>query len=312
MPESDNCNGKPQKIYINNLDDLIREVISFESDPTEKDSKGNPLKNLLWYRGLKSSNYNLVPRLFRTIDLEKGDLLSQLPKIEQELLQDFRVRNYHMISRLPENDLTWLSMMQHYEISTRLLDWSEQLLVSLFFALDDYILALENKVDYVPSLWCLKPIELNKQTIKYLDLFLDRNKLPDMFSIFPSDSKHKPGIREKYNLALFSTKEKYVEIKSTKDEFYPLAIISPYNNERIRAQSGTFTLFPSNINKLVASMDDCAMELLPNASTFLRQFVILKPVEMRQELKTIGFKKSLIFPELPVIAKELEQNQFNI
>lgn len=295
---------KTQIVFINSLNDLIREVIAFEPDITKKSNDNS----LLWYRGHSQSNFNLVPRLYRKIKINNGDFWSQLGKKEQELLADFKIRNYHLLSRLPENELTWMTIMQHYGTSTRMLDWSEQLLVSLFFALDEYMQKLISGVNYVPCIWCLKPIELNKSTIKYMELDLEIDKLPDMFSIYSEANSRKKKAYKQYK-KMYSVSDN--SKKTSIDSCWPLAINSPYNNERIRAQSGTFTLFPSNNKNDVSTYNDCAMEKLTDSHLFLRQFIILKPVQIRQELKAIGFKKSIIFPELPVIADELDQDSFN-
>lgn len=298
---------KPTKIFVNNLDDLIREVINFEPIIMNKNDDPAHFNSPLWFRGLPQSNYSLIPRLYRRFRVSNGDFWCQLIKKETELIADFRIRNYHLIPRFPENELTWMTMMQHYGTSTRLLDWSEQLLVSLFFALDEYFQEITSNVNYLPCIWCLKPLELNKVTIDYWKLGFDTDKLPDMLSIHSSDNE---TAKNYYYERIFCNSAKRIAISRDKTLCYPLAIISPYNNERIRAQSGTFALFPLRTAKQISSQRECAMENLPNSNKFLRQFIILKPFEVKQELRAIGFKKSLILPELPVIADELDQDCF--
>ncbi|MCB5383968.1 FRG domain-containing protein [Blautia glucerasea] len=57
----------------------------------------------------------------------------------------------------PYDRASWLTMMQHYGLPTRLLDWSESPLVALYFALS------EKKDDIDAAVWIMNPMKLNKK-----------------------------------------------------------------------------------------------------------------------------------------------------
>src|SRR3954452_4462031 len=92
-------------------------------------------KGQLWHRGCGDfDNHPLSPSLFR--HPTKKNNTSDLLALENEMLVHFRQRSVPFIARpLRDDDWERLFFMQHFGIPTRLLDWSENPFVALYFAL---------------------------------------------------------------------------------------------------------------------------------------------------------------------------------
>jgi hypothetical protein len=280
----------------------------------KKSVKENEDKNfMLWYRGQANCSHSLIPGLYRKClsDIEKDAKIKFWNKVQADdelYLRDFKIRNYHMVSRLPENDLIWMSMMQHYGTPTRLLDWSENALSAFFFALEDYFSNERKNENVLPCIWCLKPKVLTEYTIRHHQLNLPGSDgaLLDMISLLnPTQTGSRPKLPNENLMKAFIHHGKARNAIS--QECYPLALIPPYNNDRIRAQLGAFCLFPINVNKPVQSIADVAMDKLPGADQFLKLFILLKPAQISYELKALGIKRSMFYPEMPSSSYDIEQ-----
>ncbi|URQ99426.1 FRG domain-containing protein [Pseudoalteromonas sp. SCSIO 43095] len=87
--------------------------------------------NHMVFRGVINSEYELIPSVGRLPELESLD--EELDR-EKALLKQFKMKSSLRVQCLPSNDWEWLSLAQHYGLPTRLLDWSVNPLVALYFA----------------------------------------------------------------------------------------------------------------------------------------------------------------------------------
>ncbi len=105
-----------------------------------------------WWRGHACARWRLRPKLYR---------LRREPEAEQHMALSFRARAQSRYPRCPDADdlHTWLFLMQHYGLPTRLLDWTESPLIAAFFAVWEH-----PKED--GALWVLAADALNERTLR--------------------------------------------------------------------------------------------------------------------------------------------------
>lgn len=145
---------------------------------------------ILWFRGQSNANYSLIPSLFRTDACDEEELgIGNYTKIhyaEDVRTQHYIAKNFHLLTREPCSRVEWLEVMQHHQVNTRVLDWSESSLHSLLFALEPFFDGVKYKVDSrkncVPCVWVLFPKKLNEKILKYLkqDEALQRELTSDL------------------------------------------------------------------------------------------------------------------------------------
>ncbi len=218
-----------------------------------------------WFRGHSNFKYQLMPSALR-YDSER----SRTKAIE--LVADFRRLAEFKLPQPPaaNDSLKWLQLAQHYGLGTRMLDWSENAAVALYFACQPG----RSKTPTDGSVFIVNPIDLNTD--------LDP-KNPRVFDAQVDFRFIEPYL--KLNGALSGRGRK------------PTIAIHPvWNSERIVLQKGTFTLHGTNSNGLDASQATSLVKI-PILGEYKAQILT--------ELERIGVSEQTIFPELEHLCSHL-------
>ncbi|MGO0110657.1 FRG domain-containing protein [Pseudomonas putida] len=156
-----------------------------------------------FFRGEGRDYYSLIPKVGRA----KKNLLSLGYYDEHSIFERFKNHATGLVSHPPKNEWEWLALAQHHGLPTRLLDWSTNPLVALYFAVSE----------------SMNPIDLKKEQLvnpKY------QGDAAFYFLTIKSSFINTDTIRKPF-------KHEYVGI------FKP-----PHVTNRIKAQSGLFTIQP--------------------------------------------------------------------
>lgn len=220
--------------------------------------KQNDCKKHLFFRGQANESWVLTPTVLRENKYN-----------EKELVLDFyHYGPLHSFNYDLDNDrLSLLTDMQHYEVPTRLLDWSLSPLSSLYFAVESsrnkstlkrVLIELQSEVE--PK--CVK-IDIDVKKDEIADKGTDAVVYvlnPWIFNKQILDNncrnyRSHPKIQDAYLLAraLLSTYKDFGYIKkfvydkygfriTKKDIQEPFALVSNFTNRRMQHQRGVFTI----------------------------------------------------------------------
>jgi len=86
------------------------------------------------YRGVSNIEYKLITTLGR-VKLKPNESFED---VERKALRTFKERAIPFITTMPANDWEWLALAQHHGLPTRLLDWTRNPLVALYFSVSNF------------------------------------------------------------------------------------------------------------------------------------------------------------------------------
>ncbi len=227
----------------------------------------------VWWRGQRCENWHLNPSVYRR---DVGY------KYEQNIIVRFQQRapvRHHKVPRLDEKH-SWLFLMQHYRLPTRLLDWTESPLIGCYFSTETGD-CIDNKVNILESsdgaLYALSPYSLNEDQIGEHSLLMP---------------EHGPCLKL-VNRAFSSEVD---------DEGYIVAVRPSEEDIRMMVQLSVFTIHGSGL-----SIDD-----LENNENFTIKFIVPQEEKnnIRADLKRLGIRESNIFPDLEHLANEVSETIF--
>lgn len=233
------------------------------------DSRGD--EKALWYRGQADVIWGLTPSRWRKKYIKAN---------EAEMRLEFESVGRQLASTDHQRDKWgWYFLMAHYGAPTRLLDWTVNPLIALYFAVSD----ATDGVD--ASVWVIDPWKWNKVHISGL-----------WGPAVPDWKETKPYLWEL---------EKALDTDNRDtNRIWPIAIEPPHIDKRLAAQEGRFFLFGKKRDMIESPYVN---RVKRGKKAKLDKFTI--PTEkvkaIRDELHRIGVNEKTIFPDLSGLGKHI-------
>jgi hypothetical protein len=285
-----------ENYYIKSVSEFIDQVFK-----RVKELKGES-ETAIWFRGEASEEYSLVPNLYRKTYKDKELYCSNIqnPKeiqiVEQNIDASFYRKATVFFANKKIENTPWnrYFLKQHYGITTRLLDWTENALYALFFAVQ--------KDSNVNGKVCiLLPYILNNYSVsKFLDKDIKFNRIFTLTEL----NKKADLLNEKKQLRIMELFRQYYKMDFDENiKAFPLAVYPPHLDERMSAQQACFTLF-GNITKGLhcEHVQDKFLDCIYIAAESKNK--ILK------ELRLLGISYYSIYPDLDGLGKTINFDHY--
>jgi hypothetical protein len=214
-----------------------------------------------WLRGHGDFTWNLTPSALR---YKRGEKRNRA----LNLLFDFKRFVEIKLSNPPgsNEELKWVQLAQHYGLPTRLLDWTQNASIALYFA------CLEPEKNGL--VFVLNPVDLNKESDPQRPRVFNVHQDADLI-------------------------EKYLKLSGNRDPkgLKTIAIHPTWNSERIMIQQGVFTLHGSR-DFILTGNQAPSLAYLPIPRNVKQSLL--------RELDRVGVCEMSIFPESEHVCRYLK------
>jgi hypothetical protein len=217
------------------------------------------LSERLWYRGQSNAEWPILPRIARN----RGHLADEL-----RMLREFKQDASNRLVRRPSSDWEWICLAQHHGLPTRLLDWSENPLVGLFFAVEQLNADQDFPVD--GALFELSPGALNE-------------------SAFGAE----PSVLMLEHDAILN---QYLP-DGNSTVLNPAAVLAGRTFDRIIAQAGTFTVTSGDHNSQALNSPGGAVTKVTVPAQF--------KTAIQEQLADVNITASTVYPDLEHLAEAI-------
>lgn len=254
--------------------------------------------NSLWFRGHSNANHQLIPGALRNIHKSHDYLGREIDESvvtvssgglyagpnSERMMQEFKQLARPFLEHQPANDFEWMFIAQHHGLPTRLLDWSTNALVALYFAAKG---APTREGDGIEECERFEQYSMSDEGFA-------------VFSVDPSKINEKTILTAR-TIDIASDAEgwdQYLNPMSKSTITLPICITAPHMTTRIRAQSGVFTLHGAQIAAL-----DYYNVLRPLITKIFIPYTAT--TDILTSLARMGINESFIYPSLDSIAKDI-------
>lgn len=244
------------------------------------------------YRGHGDhQRYQLIPGVFRWKSLSDGREVSEYSQLEYNILADFISESCRYIKDIPTSDIAaWLEIAQHFGVPTRLLDFTENPLVALYFA-------CSSANDSTASVWILNEVSYNENYFGTPLIFATHtNQLISGIINWELLCQQRPSADQ----AQYSQ--------------YPVIYRPAYREERMSSQSSVFLLWGASRLPLTSIIpSECYMSFgehseKPRSGVIGCVEILGKSkTKILAQLNELGINEKFIYPGLDGVGKYIKK-----
>lgn len=250
------------------------------------------------FRGMASDEFKLVgrlqfdqsmlrPRIKAKLDSDKK--LNFVEEVEKKLFGSFKYRAKLYLTNEPQNDWEWLALARHHTVPTRLLDWTRDPMLALWFAVSN------------------EPEFRNTDSVVFAFNPGENFYQQDSDKIYSVEYTHKPTYCQ--HDSPFDVDNPKHKSKARKDNKDTIVLYRPPSiTERIDFQSSWFTVHPYNKNRY--------RELQPDGEheKYFQKIYIHHEAkqDIRRELLLMGINEAGVYQDLDHLGKYLKHRMFKM
>ncbi len=270
----------------NNIDknfSQINELVELICDVRAKWASNS--YSMCWFRG-SNTTYDLMSGQYRSA------YQKQKPYDEDSTFFAFRQKARGFLNR-DVNNWELFFLMQHYRVPTRLLDWTLNAFVALYFAL------IDQTPNGDPCVWMFNPCLFNEWNTPSKESHIVVN---------PGSEDPKSSYVNTYHPLYFKDETSKKPKGKNPGNRNPIAMYPPTIDPRIIAQSSVFTLHGSRQDPI----DRFCEGHRDKKTAFICKFVFKKGDrhEVLRELCCFGISRHTIFPDLEGLGLEFREEYF--
>lgn len=286
-------------MQIHTIEEYIAAIDKLKNNYTYEVSAGIPIlpdhkyvqSPKFIYRGHGNhQKFQLVPGVFRWKELSDGRSVGEYSQLEYNILADFISESCRYIKDIPTNDIVaWLEVAQHFGVPTRLLDFTENPLVALYFACSS-----SSETD--ASVWIINEA--------YYNQFYFGSPL-----LHASDTKHLIGDIVSWEI-MYQQRPSADQIQYSQ---YPIIYRPAQREERMSTQSSVFMLWGAlrmPLEDIISSdnyMDFEHKSEKPQKG-LITHIIIPRDIKkhLLSQLNELGINEKFIYPGLDGVGKYIK------
>lgn len=283
---------------IKSLEEFIAFIINHFSQLTPNSFYE---KKRVFFRGQNNNDYPLLPSISRKI-LSKDDVTYL--RFEDRMINTAKLQNPEEFCDI-SYPFNMLAKMQHYGIPTRLLDFTENALVALYFA-------CKGEYKHNGCVYCIVEEQTNIHTAYsiYANIISSFYKLT-FESVFTVDKLWE--IVKYENFIPKSERERPVKI--IRDHLIamlsnPFFVLPEMLSEREKRQHAAFLVFPNDIDKSELFIDRITDQ--DNINKIVLMIEAIKKKKILSQLELFGISEQFLFPETDKKCEAIKEQTKNL